>query len=189
MTARIAADQCGKSIGHSDLALGPLRVNRSLDRARADLKAGRLWKARDRLYGLIRDRQDAEVLDLLATVHNEMHDLPAAGALWFVTGRDDEMALESITAWRERHGNDEARWLSIPSPVRGGVSSQHLSVLQGGAKRVASGRRPRWFEFESIAYIESWWDRFETILFGAFAIWALAMAGIGMRTVFQWILG
>jgi hypothetical protein len=162
-----------------------LHVNTSIARARADLDAGRPWKARDRLNGLLRDRQDAEVLDLLATVHYEMHDLPAAGALWFVIGRDDEIAHDSITAWRQRHGNDEARWHSIPSPVRRSASSRHLSALEGAAKRVAAGRRSRWNEPGE--YIPSWWDRCEPIVFGAFAIWALAMIGVGMWTVFLWI--
>jgi len=40
-----------------------------------DLAADRLWKARDRLTGLLAHRQDFEVLDLLATVHHEMQDL------------------------------------------------------------------------------------------------------------------
>ena len=74
----------------------------AIARARADLVAGRHWKARDRLDGLLSVRQDSEVADLLATVHYEMHDLPAAGALWFVTGRNDEVARESIAAWRQR---------------------------------------------------------------------------------------
>ena len=125
------------------------------------------------------------MLDLLATVHYKMHDLPAAGALWFVTGRDDAMAHDSVTAWRERHGNDEARWHSIPSPVRRGVRLQHLSALEGAAKRVAAERRSRWTE--PGVHTESWWDRFESIAFGAFAIWALAMIGVGMWTVFHWI--
>ncbi|RJS47369.1 DUF6584 family protein [Nocardioides cavernaquae] len=70
----------------------------ALARARADLAAGRPWKARDRLTGLLTVRQDPELLDLLATVHFEMQDLPAAGALWFATGRTDADALEAIAA-------------------------------------------------------------------------------------------
>ncbi|MET0999596.1 MAG: DUF6584 family protein [Marmoricola sp.] len=158
----------------------------SIARARADLAAGRAWQARDRLNGLLAHRQDAEVLDLLATVHYEMHDLPAAGALWFVTGRDDEMAHASVAAWRDRHGNDEARWLSIPGPVRRRARSRHLSALEGAAKRVRAGRRPRW-NAVSYHHSERWWERFEPAIFGALAIWALAMMGIGMWTVIQWI--
>lgn len=92
----------------------------ALTRARADLEAGRAWKARDRLSGLLTDRQDDEVLDLLAQVHREMGNLPEAGALWFVTRRDDELAREALAAWRERFGSDIARMNSIPRPVRRG---------------------------------------------------------------------
>jgi len=162
-------------------------VTTSIARARADLAGGRAWKARDRLNGLLADRQDFEVLDLLATVHYEMHDLPAAGALWFVTGRDDEVARASLAAWRERHGNDEARWHSIPGSVRRRARSPHVSSLEGAAKRVARGRRRPWDP--GYAYTETWWERFENIFFGVFVIWALAMIGVGMWTVFQWLWG
>lgn len=110
-----------------------LRVNDSIARARADLDAGRPWKARDRLTGLLAHRQDLEVLDLLATVHHDMQDLPAAGALWFVTGRDDDNARNSIAAWRERYGSDQVRWRSIPGPIRREVRARDLRSLQEAA--------------------------------------------------------
>ncbi|MFC0003214.1 hypothetical protein [Micromonospora siamensis] len=69
-------------------------------RARADLAAGRPWKARNRLTGVLVHRQDREVLDLLATVHHEMRDLPAAGAItvvvWF-------LAMVAIGMWTVLH--------------------------------------------------------------------------------------
>jgi len=160
-------------------------VNDSLARARADLAAGRLWKARDRLTGLLVHRQDLEVLDLLATVHHEMQDLPAAGALWFVTCRDDEMARISIAAWRERHGSDRERWLSIPGPIRRQARTSDLRSLQEAATS-NTGRfaRPR----HTGESIESWW---EPIVFGggaiAFLVWLATMIVIGMWTVLRWI--
>jgi hypothetical protein len=69
-------------------------VTTSIALARADLDEGRAWKARDRLDGLLTTRQDDEVLDLMGEVRFAMGDLPAAGALWFVTGRDDETAAQ-----------------------------------------------------------------------------------------------
>jgi hypothetical protein len=103
-----------------------LRVDDSLARPRADLAAGRAWKARDRLIGTLTHRQDAELLDLLATVHHTMQDLPAAGALWFATGRSDDVAAPAQATWRERHGNDQDRWRSLPAPVRRHVDSPAL---------------------------------------------------------------
>ena len=157
-----------------------------MERATADLAAGRPWKAKDRLTGLLTHRRDEEVLDLLATVHFQMQDLPAAGALWFVTGRDDVAARTAIAAWRERHGNDHDRWRSIPASIRREVRSDDLSSLrrsaqrevQGKARARRSAKHPR----------EAWW---EPIVFGGAAIamvlWVLAMIVIGMWTVFRWI--
>lgn len=89
-------------------------VTDALDRARADLADGRAWKARDRLTGMLATRRDDDLVDLLAQAHYEMGDLPAAGALWFVTGRRDDRAENAMAAWRERAGNEEARWSSLP---------------------------------------------------------------------------
>jgi hypothetical protein len=156
-------------------------VNDSLARARADLAAGRAWKARDRLTGLLAHRHDLEVLDLLASVHHEMQDLPAAGALWFVTGRDDDKARSSIAAWRERHGSDRARWLSIPGPIRREARAGDLGSLQEAATSEA-GRfaRPR----QTDDFTEAWWEPIVSI---AFLVWVAAMIVIGMWTVVRWI--
>jgi hypothetical protein len=156
-------------------------------RARADLEAGRQWKARDRLTGLLVHRQDLDVLDLLATVHHEMQDLPAAGALWFVTGRDDDVARNSIVAWRERYGSDRERWRSIPGPIRREVRASDLRALQEAATS-DTGRfaRPR----QTGEDTEAWW---EPIVFGGGAIAVLlsvvALICIGMWTVVRWIWG
>lgn len=153
-------------------------------RARDDLKVGLAWKARDRLTGLLTHRQDFEVLDLLATVHHEMQDLPAAGALWFVTGRDDEAARSSIAAWRERYGSDQDRWRSIPSPVRRATRGDHLSSLREAARQGAGGSA----RSQPDDYKEAWW---EPIVFGggviALLLWLVAMIVIGMWTVVRWI--
>lgn len=161
-------------------------VSDGLARARLDLAAGRPWRARNRLNGVLAHRQDLEVLDLLATVHHEMQDLPAAGALWFVIGRGDDAAQRSISAWLEQHRNDLARWHSIPAPVRRKVSTEPLEGLRRAAGQADKGGtrdlRPR------VAEPEAWW---EPIVFGGGAIivvvWLLAMVGIGMWTVFRWI--
>jgi hypothetical protein len=160
-------------------------VNDGLARARADLAAGRPWSARNRLNGVIAHRQDFEALDLMATVHYEMGDLPAAGGLWYVIGRDDDVARRSIAAWLEHHRNDLARWHSIPAPVRRAVSTEPLDVLRRAAGQSGKGgtRHP-----VPAGEPEAWW---EPVVFGGCAIivtvWILAMVVIGMWTVFHWI--
>jgi hypothetical protein len=90
-----------------------------IERARQDVAAGRLWKARDRLLGAAVARGDDEVLGLLGEVQFAMHDLPAAGAAWFATGRSDAGARRADEAWRERHGNVPLQlWMSLPGAAR-----------------------------------------------------------------------
>src|SRR5687767_12161264 len=74
-------------------------------RARADLDAGREWKARERLVGHLAGDYDPEALELLGEVNYAMRDLPAAGAAWFGTTRRGKDVDEAVEAWRERHGD------------------------------------------------------------------------------------
>lgn len=156
-----------------------------LSRARADLASGRAWKARDRLHGVLRDRQDVEVLDLLATVHQAMSDLPAAGALWFVTGRDDSTARAAVAAWHERHGNAEARWRSIPASIRRGQVTGNLRTLEA---EVREGERTIRNPWSSSKPPESRW---QPVVFGGgallFVLWLMAMICIGVITTLGWI--
>lgn len=160
----------------------------SLARARADLAAGRAWKARDRLVGTLTHRQDAEVLDLLATVHHTMRDLPAAGALWFATGRSDDLTAPALAAWRERHGNDHDRWRSLPAPVRRHVDSPALRALEASASREeAAAVRARHKKQVAAQGGESVAHRLTGFLGAAFVIWLVAMLGLGIVTFVSWL--
>jgi hypothetical protein len=157
-----------------------------IQRARADLDAGRPWMARDRLVSALRDRQDDEVLDLLAEVHAQLGDLPAAGALWFVTGRDDEISRVALLAWYERHPTDQRRWDNIPSPVRRHARAPQLIALREDATRASrAGTAPA-----ADVPVEAWW---EPIVFGGgflvLVAWVFSMIGIGMWTAWGWIWG
>src|ERR1700736_5792585 len=58
------------------------------ERVDADLKAGRQWKARDRLVGLLRvDPANPWALDQLGEVYFRMGDRPQAGRAWYLTAR------------------------------------------------------------------------------------------------------
>lgn len=159
----------------------------AVERARADLEAGRPWMARDRLLGALPHRMDAELVDLLAEVHVAMHDLPAAGALWFVTGRSDPVARDAVAAWGGRYRSDDAKWSSIPRPLRLADGSPALENLR---RRLAAtpraGRQPR----DGVPVREPWAER---VLFPAMLVagvlWVIAMIGIGAWTVLRWIWG
>lgn len=73
-------------------------------RAQQDLKDGSLWKARDRLHGVLRSAPaDQETLELLGSVYYEMGDLPNAGRYWFLTDRNDSQTEEAQAALHDRY--------------------------------------------------------------------------------------
>ncbi|MGG5260989.1 DUF6584 family protein [Phycicoccus avicenniae] len=156
----------------------------AVDRARADLEAGRPWMARDRLTSALQVRQDDEILDLLAEVHVRMHDLPAAGALWFATGRSDEAARDAVAVWAARFPSDDARWSSIPRPLRLRAGSPGLEELRRRlAARPLGESRPA-----DVPEPETRADRvlFPAMLVGG-VLWVVAMVLIGAWTVLRWI--
>jgi hypothetical protein len=87
---------------------------------RDDIRAGRLWKARDRLQGHLRDRPaDQDVLGLLGDVWFAMGDLPQAGRHWWLTERSDEQATAARAAFYERFGTQPRGVLrALPRPAR-----------------------------------------------------------------------
>jgi hypothetical protein len=113
-----------------------------IERARADLAAGRGWKARDRLAGALVDRADDELLELLGDVYFAMGDLPAAGAVWFGSTRTGQDVEAAEGAWRERYGRDDLQlWLSLPPRVRGSLATPAVQSLHDAAVTAASARR------------------------------------------------
>jgi hypothetical protein len=112
----------------------------AVERARADLAAGRAWKARDRLAGHLADSPDPEALELLGEVHYAMGDMPAAGAAWFGTGRRGKDVDEAIEAWRERHADHfEQMWRSLPRTVRDHPGNPRVEALR---RRAGADRSP-----------------------------------------------
>ncbi len=86
-------------------------------RAHAELDAGRLWKARDRLAGALRTSpHDAEILDLLGETFWRMGDHPAAARYWILVGRSGPEAETARLAFEERTGGSLRAQLSqIPA--------------------------------------------------------------------------
>lgn len=111
----------------------------ALDRARHDVASGRLWKARDRLNGLL-THGSVDAYELLADVYFAMRDLPQAGKLWYLTGRDDAQALEAIEAWRSRCGNKPSAMLrSIKLAPSTSIAQARIEDL----RREVSSKEPR----------------------------------------------
>ena len=114
-----------------------------MQRARADLGAGREWKARERLVGHLAGEFDAEALELLGEVNYAMRDLPAAGAAWFGTARRGQDVDEAIEAWRERHGDNFAQmWSSLPRSVREREGNKRVDALRRRAEQAKTPTTP-----------------------------------------------
>lgn len=128
----------------------------ALARARADLDAGRLWKARDRLRGAFAAKpSDQEVLFLLGEVLFAMGDLPEAGRYWTMTAHSGDEFDAAYAALLERHGSDPIG-LACAIPVRADLDElppearARLLDLRAAAEAKAGrpvnvrwGRRPR----------------------------------------------
>jgi hypothetical protein len=115
----------------------------AVQRARADLEAGREWKARERLLAHLAVDYDAEALELLGEVNFAMRDLPAAGAVWFGTSRRGQDVDDAIEAWRERHHDHFAEMFrSLPRVVREREGNQRVDALRRRAQQLDSSDAP-----------------------------------------------
>lgn len=79
-------------------------TNRNLDRARAEIEKGNLWRAKEILQGAIRsETYDVELFEMLGTVFLEMGDLPEAGRFLFLSGVRRPEYLQAIEIFLSRH--------------------------------------------------------------------------------------
>jgi hypothetical protein len=88
-------------------------------RAHEELDQGRLWKARDRLHGVLQAAPaDQETLVLLGEIYFRMGDLPNAGRYWFLTEREGADVDEAFAALHERYPFPELlRWVPARAPI------------------------------------------------------------------------
>jgi hypothetical protein len=106
-----------------------------LERIHRDMQAGRLWKARDRLQGMLGTYpRSQEVMELLGDVLFRMGDWPEAGRYWFHTERNDENAQVAFHAfwvrYRESGCDKLRRWLDrIPPDELGPVAHDRANTL------------------------------------------------------------
>lgn len=152
-------------------------------RARADLEAGREWKARERLVGHLAGEFDAEALELLGEVNYVMRDLPAAGAAWFGTTRRGHDVDEAVEAWRERHGDHFGQmWSSLPRSVRELEGNKRVDALRRRAEQTQAPATPAAAPPPADAGPDA-----ATIIAIALAVLFVVCAVIGFVTLLTWI--
>lgn len=103
-----------------------------LSRVQQDLAAGRPWKARDRLKGLLGEfPTDQGVLVMLGEAYYRMGDLPEAGRYWFLTEHEGVERVAAEAAFRERVGGDAVpHRLLLHLPARESVDAYPCSVRE-----------------------------------------------------------
>lgn len=108
-----------------------------IGRAQADIAAGELWRARDRLNGSWKNSPtNFEVVEVLGEVYMRMGDLPAAGRWWYLSAVDDERHDAARAAYEARHGGraEQIRAglprLAIDTPIPDGVRTR-LDLIGG----------------------------------------------------------
>lgn len=110
-----------------------------LGRARADIEADRLWKARDRLASALKaDPANQQLLELLGEVHFRMGDRPSAGRHWILTARTGADVDAAIEAFEDRWGADLAeklRMVPLRSPPAdfSGLARERIAALEAEA--------------------------------------------------------
>ena len=93
----------------------------ALERARADLAAGRPDQARERLTGYLytlhrAGRYDQQTYLLLGDVCFEMRDFARAGASWLLTEKSGPEVLRATEAFYQRYGRDPINVLNRVKP-------------------------------------------------------------------------
>ena len=120
-------------------------------RARAELEAGRTWKAKDILRGRIGSGPlDSEVYDAYGLLLERMGDRFEAGKYLFLSGtRSPERAAaieHFLTRQKGRHGADI--WARLPTAVRATPFESLPAVVQHelaalGVRKKASGKKSK----------------------------------------------
>jgi len=160
----------------------PEHHSAAVHRARADLAAGREWKARDRLTGHLGEHYDAEALELLGEVHFTMRDLPSAGAAWFGTNRRGKDVDQAVDAWRERHADQFGQmWRSLPRTVRAMEGNKRVDALRRRAEQEAPAPRP--VPIPAKGGVDA-----AVVIAAAVGILFVACAIIGLVTVLRWMV-
>ena len=80
----------------------------TLARVRAEMNSGDLYKARDRLHGLlVTYPNDLEIRRLLGEVYWQLRYPAMAGRYWYLLASDDPRHAKAVEAFARMHGDSE----------------------------------------------------------------------------------
>lgn len=160
----------------------------TLKKVEADIAAGDLGKARDRLQGLLRAYPaDLEIRDRLGEVFWRLQYPEAAGRYWYLLPRDTEDRRGACAAFEARHGNDPQivfrrlrlhpmQTADLPEHAREALEKLNpecLGALQG-KRYLDYPATTRSLEFNGVPFLLA-------------LLVILALAAIGVRTVIGWL--
>ncbi len=180
----------GRKASASRLYAGSVATLR--ERVKADLEAGRLWKARDRLAGVLRvDPTNQWALDQLGDVHYRMGDLPEAGRAWFLTARTGPEWDAAEAAFYERYGNRPANLvaaLRVRAPIDRfpPAVQERLGLLQRRLKAEGRFWEPR---VSVVAPVSAKRSLMSGALGGAVVILLLGALLIGLVSIVGFVIG
>ena len=111
----------------------------AVERARADLAAGRAWKARDRLAGHLADSPDPEALEPRGgALRHGRHARRRGGLVRHGPAWKD--VDEAIEAWRERHADHlSRRGAACRAPSRDAPGNPRRCAAPAGRRRPLAG--------------------------------------------------
>ncbi|MBI4601371.1 MAG: hypothetical protein HY721_05340 [Planctomycetes bacterium] len=165
-------------------------IERTLARVRAEVAAGELDTARDRLHGLILTYP--ERLDLrreLGDVYWRMGDRAMAGRFWYLEEPAAPEVRAAVAAFERRHGGDRGR-ISRALRFRGSLdavsSPRAREALEGlGYRAAPPPARPRGAAARPHPVVR------ELLRFGCMALLALSVVlwGVGLVAVLRYIFG
>lgn len=168
----------------------------AIDRANADVAAGRAWKARDRLQGARSTMpHDQELLGLLGDVAWAMGDLPAAGAAWWLTDRSGPHVDAAFLALSERAGGDPMQLLRMikPEPPVTRYPAPAVARVEQLVRNAQPWDRYQWLFNEkparAAAHEETWeWSWRDgladaTVSVAMFAPWFIGVGAIAARVL------
>ena len=168
----------------------------AIDRARTDRAEGRLWKARDRLNGVLSARSyDPECLNLLGEIYWEMGGSPAAGRAWYLTTRDDSFAESARRDFELVNGGRPEKILEslvikveveqFPEPVQDRLNSLIGLAGANGYKWIQAENRLIDTTYAS-GGMKAWeWFAFAAGVLGFVAAFTLAVGSAD--ALFHWI--